>query len=67
MDLKKDDLSLAMEAIMSMRVPFLYGYSLQHCFTMEDHLSRLNFMTFEPSKSMHVKNMILLFYYFIFM
>jgi hypothetical protein len=39
--LKKDDLSLEKEVIMSVRVPSLYGSSLRHCFTVEDHLSGL--------------------------
>ena len=38
---KKDDLSLAKEAIMGVRVPSSYGSSLRHCFTVDDHLSGL--------------------------
>ena len=39
--LKKYDISLAKEVIMSVRVSYLYGSSLQRCFTMEEHLSGL--------------------------
>ena len=39
--LKNDDISLAKEVIMGVRVPSSYGSSLWHYFTMEDHLSRL--------------------------
>ena len=36
--LKKDDISLAKEVIMDVRVPTSYGSSLRHCFTVDDHL-----------------------------
>ena len=39
--LKKDDLSLEMEVIMNLGVPYLYGSSLRCCFIVEDHLSGL--------------------------
>ena len=39
--LKKVDVSLAKEVILGVKVPSLYGYSLQHSFTMEDHFSGL--------------------------
>ena len=39
--LKKDYISLAKEVIMSVRVPYLYGSSVQCCFTMYDCLSGL--------------------------
>ena len=39
--LKKYALSLAKEFIMGVRVPSSYGSSLQHCFTVDDHLSGL--------------------------
>lgn len=38
---KKDDISLAKEVIMDVRVPTSYGSSLQRCFTVDDHLSGL--------------------------
>ena len=41
MDLKKDDISLAKEVIMDVRVPTSYGSSLRRCFTMDDHFSGL--------------------------
>ena len=34
--LKKDDISLAKEVIMSVKVPYLYGSSLQRFFIVED-------------------------------
>ena len=40
--LKKEDLSLAKEVILSVKVPSLYGFSLRHWFTMhQDYLSGL--------------------------
>ena len=39
--LKKDDISLAKEFLMGVRVPTSYRSSLQHCFTVDDHLSGL--------------------------
>ena len=39
--LKKDDISLAKEVIIDVRVQTSYGSSLRHCFTVDDHLSGL--------------------------
>ena len=39
--LKKDDISLAKEVIMGVRVPTSYEYSLRRCFTVDDHFSGL--------------------------
>ena len=38
---KKDDISLAKEVIMGLRVPSTYGSSLRYYFTVDDHLSGL--------------------------
>ena len=39
---KKYDISLAKEFIMGVRVPSSYESSLRCCFTVDEHLSRLN-------------------------
>ena len=39
--LKKDDLLVAKAIILGVKAPSLYGSTLQHCFNVEEHLSRL--------------------------
>ena len=40
--LKKEDFSLAKEVILGVKVPYLYGSSLRHCFTLrQDDFSGL--------------------------
>ena len=39
--LNKDDLSVAKDVILGVKVPLLYGLTLQRCFGVEEHLSGL--------------------------
>ena len=39
--LKKNDLSLAKEVILGVKVPYLYWSTLRHCFTIDEFLSRV--------------------------